>query len=85
MIRCGVFPFKKRGARMGVRGRYARDLVQAAEDAGGEVSTTSNGHLQVKGPKGIAVVGSDGSSRRAAKNARRDIRLHAGLEVVVKS
>lgn len=64
-------------------GQRGRDLAKAIKAAGGELTLTARGHFRVVGPGGIAVVAASGNDKRSLANAVRDIKVHAGLVVVV--
>lgn len=68
-------------SKRGVRGKFQRQTVKAIEQAGGTVGYTRNGHLQVTGPGGTAILASDGGSWRGGRNNRATLRKHAGLEI----
>ena len=63
------------------RTKATRRLAEAIERAGGTVVLTAGGHLRVTGPEGVAVVSSKLDTARGRKNAIRDLRRHAGIDL----
>lgn len=72
---------KQSGSAIRYRSKHARDICKAVRAAGGTVAVTANGHLLVRGPGGLATVGSSGDSWRATANAVSTIKRCAGLDV----
>lgn len=61
--------------------KHTRDTIRAVKRAGGTVAYTSNGHLRITGPAGMAILPSDPGSWRGPRNNRAVLRKHAGLEI----
>lgn len=64
-------------------GKTNRRLLAAIEAAGGQlVRVTDKGHLQVRGPQGVAVVGGhEITSTRDRLNTTKCLSRYAGLQV----
>lgn len=74
---------RRRGGPAGrnFSGKWAKCLVKAIEDAGGEITVTSNSHLRVTGPGGIAVISTNGDGMRAFHKSIKQLKVYAGLDV----
>lgn len=64
------------------RSKEARQILKAVEAAGGTIERTGQGHLKIKGPKGVAFVASDPGSN-SMRRTLRTIRDQAGLDVKI--
>lgn len=59
-----------------------RRLIEEIEAAGGTVTATRRGHLQVRGPNGeLAHLSGNFGSPRGWHKARNTLRLYAGIEL----
>ena len=65
------------------RTKEARAVERAVIAAGGTVERTGNGHLKVRGPKGIAVTTSD-PGNNSMRTALRTIEKFTGLKLNYK-
>ena len=65
------------------RTKEARAVEKAVIAAGGTVERTGNGHLKVRGPKGIAFTTSD-PGNNAMRTSLREIERHTGLTLNYK-
>lgn len=64
------------------RSKHTRRLVSVIRAAGGTVTVTARGHLWVRGPTGIALLGSDPPRHgRGRANLVSTVRRHAGIAV----
>lgn len=62
------------------RNKDCRRLVRLLREVGIDVARTRDGHLKVKGPRGIAVVGSAYGSPNARQNTVATLRK-VGVEI----
>lgn len=62
-------------------GKHAKGLIKAIEEAGGVITVTSNSHLRVQGPCGIALVSTNGDGARSFAKALKQLKVYAGLDV----
>lgn len=57
-------------------------IIRAVQAAGGEVRVTAKGHLQVRGPRGIAIIApAPGGYGHGIGNTLSLLRRAAGLEI----
>jgi hypothetical protein len=69
------------GPRPRYQTKHARKLARAVTSVGGTVELTSNGHMRITGPGGVAIVGAHTAHWRAEKNVVAAIRKYAGLDI----
>lgn len=54
-------------------------LTRKIKAAGGEVEITKQGHLRVRGPLGVAIVGGGSAHSRSKNNAKTTLARYAGI------
>lgn len=68
-------------AQRRAKSKEGRALRRELERRGVEVTTTRNGHLQVRGPLGIAVIPPAYGSPRGMRNALATLATCAGVDL----